>query len=62
MPVFIVSFAGVLEQIKTKIYLTIAVLCLIFTMKLMLSFDTCFYGASDWDWNGFLELLKGKLK
>lgn len=62
MPIFVVSFAGFLEEKKSKIYLIIAVFCMIFTMKLMLSFDTCFFRVNDWDWNGFLELLKGKIK
>ena len=62
MPIFTLSFVRFLEQIKTRIYLIIAVFCMIFTMKLMLSFDTCFFGVNDWDWNSFLQLLKGKIK
>ncbi len=62
LPIYILCFGMALGQTKSSIFLFLCVLCTFFTLKLMLSFDTCFYGKYDWDWNVFFEVLKGKLK
>lgn len=43
-------------------FIFIAILSTLYTLKLSLSYDGCFYGNEDWDWNAYLTLLFGNIK
>jgi hypothetical protein len=40
----------------------IGILCFIYSLKLILSYDGCFYGNNDWDWNAYITLLVSNIK
>ena len=62
LPVFIYSLFHALNATNSKfLYALIFVLCL-YTMKLTFSYDSCFYGKWDWDWQAYQHLILTKVK
>jgi len=49
------------KKIKNTV-IFIGILCFIYSLKLILSYDGCFYGNNDWDWNAYITLLVSNIK
>lgn len=49
------------ERMK-KIFIFIVILSSLYTLKIAFSYDGCFYGNNDWDWNAYLTLLISNIK
>lgn len=47
---------------KKIIFVFLAAVCLIINIKLMVSWDVCFWGSNDWDWREYKYLLYQKPK
>lgn len=63
MPIMIFYLAIILERLKMNwIFLVLVIFSTIYTLKLTFSYDGCFYGTHDWDWNGYYDILFSKLK
>jgi hypothetical protein len=49
------------KKIKNTFIFTV-ILSTLYTLKISLSYDRCFYGNNDWDWSAYLTLLFDNIK
>jgi len=53
-------------SIKTKILkvlaLFFAILLVVLNLKMIYSFDACFFGSGDWDWSAYFQLITSSVK
>lgn len=62
LPAAIVLLASLLKLFRHKLFYVLIILCCIYTVKLTLTTDACFYGKHDWDWKEFRHLMFSHIK
>lgn len=65
LPFFLPGFLSLVRTygpLKKTLLTGAAILCSLYTLKLMFSYDYCYYGSHHWDWSFYIELLSAQLK
>lgn len=53
---------GKLNKMKRISFSVLVIVCTAFNLKMIYSYDGCFYSKSEWDWKSYIELLEAPTK
>ena len=58
LPLSVISMS---DKLKT-LFISVCVICIVYNLKLSFTYDECFGGSGDWDWQTYLSLLLSNIK
>lgn len=62
LPIFIYMVYHIIKATDSKVFYALAILCSLYTTKLSFSYDGCFPGKGDWDWQAYKAVVLEKTK